>query len=121
MSSCSFTALRRALNPLDQRPVGHQHRGLQPALQVHHDPFLVGVVRDSLQHEVPRNGVKEGPDVKIDNPVLPKTRLSAHRDRKTGEDRYINTPTFGNVSRPNLGSSNYALHHFVHRTCHEYT
>ena len=61
-------ALRRALNPLDQRPIGHQHRGLQPALHVQHDPFLVGVARDCLQHQLPRNGVKEGSDVKIDNP-----------------------------------------------------
>ena len=75
------TALRHALDPLNQRPVGPLHRGLQPALHVHHDPFLVAVARDRPQHQIPRDGIKKGPDVKIDNPVLPKTPLPADRHR----------------------------------------
>ena len=77
-------ALRRALDPRDQGSIGPLHRGLQPALHVHQDPFLVGVARDRLQHQVPRNGVKEGSDVKIDNPVLLETPLPADRDRVHG-------------------------------------
>jgi hypothetical protein len=74
-------ALRRALDPLDQCPVGPLHRGLQPALHVHRDPFLVAVARDRPQHQLPRDGIKEGPDVEIDNPVLLQTPLPANRDR----------------------------------------
>ena len=77
-------ALRRALDPWEQGSIGPLHRGLQPALHVQHDPFLVGVVRDRLQHQVPWNGVKEGPDVKIDNPVLLEAPLPADRDRVHG-------------------------------------
>src|SRR6266545_1733863 len=58
-------ALRRALGPRDQRPVGHPHRGLKPALHVHQDPLLVRVARDRPEHQIPRHGVKERLDVQI--------------------------------------------------------
>ena len=53
-------ALGRALDPRDQSSIRLLHRGLQPPLHIQHDPFLVGVMRDRLQHQLPWNGVKEG-------------------------------------------------------------
>ena len=79
-----WAALRRAHDPWEESSIRPLHRGLQPALHVQHDPFLVGVARDRLQHEVPWNGVKEGPDVEIDNPVLLEAPLSADRHRIHG-------------------------------------
>jgi len=77
-------ALRRALHPRDQRPVRLLHRSFQPTLHVHHDPFLVTVAHDCPQHQIPRNGIKEGTDVKIDNPILPEAPLPTNRDRVHG-------------------------------------
>jgi site-specific DNA recombinase len=58
--------LRGSTIPLDQRPVLALQRRFQPPLHIEQDPTLVGVMSDRLQNEVPRNGVKELPDVHIE-------------------------------------------------------
>jgi hypothetical protein len=51
--------------PPDQRPVLALQRRFEPPLHIEQDPTLVGVVSYRLQNEVPRDAIKEGPDVKI--------------------------------------------------------
>ena len=78
------TALRRSFHPLDQAAVRHQHRGFQPALHIQQDPFLVRVTRNRLQHQIPRHGIEEGLDIKVNNPVPLEAPPPACRDRIQG-------------------------------------
>ena len=72
------TPLRGPFHPGQSRSVGHQHRGRQPALHVQQDPSLVRVTRHSLEHQLPRNGIEEGPHVQVYDPVLLETPFPAH-------------------------------------------
>src|SRR6202049_4349254 len=57
----------------DEGPVWALHRGLQPPFDVEQYPSFVGVVSDRFQQQIMRNAVEEGPDIKIEYPVLSPT------------------------------------------------
>ncbi len=67
-----------SLLPSDDGPVGHLHGSFQPPLDVQQDPTLVGVVGYRFEQQVMGNAVEEGPDVKVDHPILFPAALSSH-------------------------------------------
>ncbi len=70
--------MRGPFDPGDHGLVGHLHRGLQPACHIQHDPFLVRVARDGLEHQLPGNRIEECFHIEVDDPVLPETPFPAY-------------------------------------------
>src|SRR5208337_2784411 len=63
------TALRGSLRPLQESPIRTFDRGAQPPSNIQTDPSQVRVVGHGAFDEVMGNGIKEGFDVQIDDPV----------------------------------------------------
>ena len=76
--------LRGSLLPRCQGPVGHLHGGGKPPLDVEQNPTLVGVVSDRLEEQIMRDAVEEGPDIKVQHPVLFPAAPSSHGQRVMG-------------------------------------
>jgi hypothetical protein len=73
--------LRGSAIPIDQAAILALQWRFEPPLDVQPDPALIGVMSHRLQDEVPRDAIEEGPNVKIQHPVLPPTALPADPDR----------------------------------------
>ena len=76
--------LRGPLVPRYQSPVRHLHGGRKPPLDVEQNPTLVGVVSDRLEEQIMRDAVEEGPDIKVQHPVLFPAAPSSHGQRVVG-------------------------------------
>ena len=70
--------------PSDHSSVRHLHGGCEPPCDVEQNPALVGVVNYRFEQQIMRDAVEEGPDVKIDYPVLLPAALSSHGQRVVG-------------------------------------
>jgi len=76
--------LRAAPISCHQRAVLPLQRGFQPALHVEEEPLELCVLGHRLHDQVVGNGVVEGLDVKIDDPVRPPAPLSTAFHRLYG-------------------------------------
>jgi site-specific DNA recombinase len=74
-------ALRRAFRPLFPRAVRPLHRRTKPPGHIKPDPRQVGVVGDGPLDEVMRDGIKEAPDVQIDDPIRRPASPSSNSHR----------------------------------------
>jgi len=64
--------------------VRHLHRRFEPPGNVEQNPSFVGVVGYRFEQQIRRHAVEEGPDVKVNSPVLLPAACSGHGQRVKG-------------------------------------
>ena len=75
------TPLRGALRPLHQSAIRTFDGGTKPPPNVQTDPGKIRVVGHGTFDKIMRNGIKEGSDIQIDDPVGVPAALPCHAHR----------------------------------------
>jgi site-specific DNA recombinase len=73
--------LRSSALSLPDRTVRKHQRSSKPPLHIQHHPRHIGVRLDRLDHQVPRHGVKERPDIQVNHPVRRPAPFPTGSDR----------------------------------------